>query len=586
MILPIELGRDLATGERVFVPPRVWDTHLHCLGATGTGKTTAMALLLFQLMLDSSAPRSFFIIDPIGGLANLILRFVANRKFCTQAIRDRFVYYEPAYENYSTILHPLHFEGRVNQDYQIARGMEITLRGFDSDDIEKMPRLRTWSYKSLYTLSEQNLPLSMSKFLLTPGTPEHKALFSRLPRHLQLEWQEIMSARGGEAVRILESTRNRMGLFSDNILLARLFSGTCNLFDVPRFIQDRKIVLVNLTPGKSKVPFHVADTIGALLINEIFNHGLTLFYEQQQPVDTFLFLDEFQRVLGSDIYDFLPIVRNMGIHMVLGHQSFAQLQKGEIDLTPMIGQARSRLIFANDLEDAELIAAELASLTWNPMQIKHQLDTLHQRVVDHRTAILNSGGSTATETGSWTHQDSRGRGKAERSIYGRPIDAVTTSDQVASSDVKGGSRASAEQSGWHESLVPIYEDYYEPSRIDFWTKDEETHTWGQKVRGLTKGQTIAKFVEDAQLRKIQVGYLPLENSSVVRDAVEQLKEQNYQQDCFLTATEADRRLEELRQQLLQGPVVSAGTARLSPGEGATPGTDAAAARTTEDPFRT
>jgi hypothetical protein len=583
MILPIYLGTDLKSGKKIFIPPRVWATHLHCIGATGAGKTSAMALALFQLMLDGSAARSFFIIDPVGTLSNLILRFVANKKLCTQAVRDRFVYFEPAYENYATVINPLHFEGRVNQDYQIARGMEITLRGFESDDIEKMPRLRTWSYKSLFTLSEQRLPLSMSKYLLTPGTDEHTAILARLPRHLQLEWREILTARGGEAVRILESTRNRMGLFSDNVLLARLFSDISNLFDVPRFVRGGKIVLVNLTPGPKKVPFHVADTIGSLLINEIFNHGLTLFYEEQQPIDTFVVLDEFQRFLGRDIYDFLPIVRNMGIHMILGHQSFSQLEKGEIDLTPMIGQARSRLIFANDFEDADRIAMELASITWNPMQIKHRLETLRQILTGHRIDILNAGGTTTTDTGSWTHQQSRARGESRKDTYGKPIDIITRNEQTGTSDVKGGSKSQADQSSWHETLVPVYDNYYETSRIDFWSKDEETHQWGQVVRDLKKGQTITKFVEDSELRHVQVGYLPLDNSSEVREAVAELKEQNYQQDCFLTATEADRRLEELRRQLLQGPVLSAGTSPVTPCDGATPNTDSAKAA--EDPFR-
>ena len=75
-------------------------------------------------------------------------------------------------------------------------------------------------------------------------------------------------------------------------------------------MDDGKIVIVNLTPGKRQVPFQVADTMGSVIINEVFNQALTKYQEAGgKPNDTFLVLDEFHRFLGPDIYDFLPMFR-------------------------------------------------------------------------------------------------------------------------------------------------------------------------------------------------------------------------------------------------------------------------------------
>lgn len=51
-------------------------------------------------------------------------------------------------------------------------------------------------------------------------------------------------------------------------------------------------------------------------------------------------MDEFQKFVGPDIEDALPTVCQMGLRLILAHQSFSQLERGDIDLSNMIWQAR------------------------------------------------------------------------------------------------------------------------------------------------------------------------------------------------------------------------------------------------------
>jgi len=51
---------------------------------------------------------------------------------------------------------------------------------------------------------------------------------------------------------------------------------------------------------------------------------------------TFLILDEFQRFVGPDLEPAIPEVRQLGIKLVLSHQSLSQLKRGDIDLTNLI----------------------------------------------------------------------------------------------------------------------------------------------------------------------------------------------------------------------------------------------------------
>src|SRR5205807_6234474 len=105
---------------------------------------------------------------------------------------------------------------------------------------------------------------------------------------------------------------------------------------------------------------------------------------------TYLFLDEFQNFVGPDMESALPEVRQLDIRLILSHQSFSQLERGDYDLTSMIFQAQSRMIFGVQGEDADILAHELASLTFDPGRIKEENYVRRQRLAGHRIVELAS----------------------------------------------------------------------------------------------------------------------------------------------------------------------------------------------------
>jgi len=61
----------------------------------------------------------------------------------------------------------------------------------------------------------------------------------------------------------------------------------------------------------------------------------------------------YELFVSEDLYEALPLVRQVGLQCILSHQSLSQLERRDIDLTGIIWQCRSRLIFANDADDAD-----------------------------------------------------------------------------------------------------------------------------------------------------------------------------------------------------------------------------------------
>ncbi len=381
----IRLGVDRETNERVFLNPDLLRTHLHLLGATGSGKTTALKTILKPLLRDCNPKNALVLIDPMGNLSREVLMWMAS-DFCPEEARQRLLYLEPAREELSIPFNPLLHFSEEHRYYQVGRAVEIVLRGWQSQNIQEMPRLRRWAFASFTAAAMLGFPIATCRWLLQPGVPEHKPYLARLPAELQAQWNELLQSRGGQLLNTLDSTRNRLSLFFESGVLRRMFGFMNNRFDAKQFIRDRRIVIVNLGQF-GRLDTHIGHTIGSFIVNEVLQAAMNLTPREVNP--TYLVLDEFQNFVSPDLFDAIPTVRQMGLRLLLAHQSLSQLEKGEIDMTQLIWQARSRLLFANDSEDADQIAHELATLTYDPYQLKEILYSYRQRVAGQHKEILN-----------------------------------------------------------------------------------------------------------------------------------------------------------------------------------------------------
>src|SRR5947209_9842329 len=177
-----------------------------------------------------------------------------------------------------------------------------------------------------------------------------------------------------------------------------MFGTTRNGLDVFRFMREGKIVLLNLA-SYNRISPQLADAIGGLVINEVLATARALPPWERHP--TFLLLDEFQRFVGPDVEEALPEVRQLQLKLILAHQSLAQLKRGDLDLTTMIFQAQSRLIFGLSGEDATLLGEEPASLQFDPMKIKDEIRVRRQKVIGHRVVKLSSWSNSDSDLMSW-----------------------------------------------------------------------------------------------------------------------------------------------------------------------------------------
>jgi hypothetical protein len=560
----VRLGVERHTRRPVEIPVPAFRTHFHLIGGTGKGKTTAIHTMLQQLLLDPFSDPCVVVIDRLGGLSSELLLWLAS-DYCTDAVRERLVYIEPAREDVVIGFNPLLFGTPGEGYYKVQRATEIILRAWESVNIEAMPRLARWTFNAFWAAAQLGLTIADCAHLLLPGSPYFAPLLGCLPPRLRDEWSELINARSAEVTRTLESTRNRLKPYFESDILRRMFGSTRSALDVRRFMREGKLVLLNLAP-QNRLSTQLGDAIGALVLNEVLAVARSLPRIGRCP--TYLLLDEFQNFVGPDIESALPEVRQLGLRLILSHQSLAQLKRGDHDLTSMIFQAQSRMVFGVQGEDADLLAHELASITFDPKRIKDEHYVRRQRIAGHRIIELSSWSQSEGDAENWGKQYGKGWTRHENVTHGiaRDVKADGTGRSDTEANSSGGARHRSSGTGRGEHLMPEYEEYEELASRTFYSFDEWRHIWAKGLRTLKTGSCLLRLVDDPELHEVEVerrvpGYLDWDDETLayempeVLDDVEQLKERNFRSDLFSAPADVDREMHERIESVIHPAIV-------------------------------
>jgi hypothetical protein len=161
----------------------------------------------------------------LGGLADDVVTWMSTDR-CPEEAHQRLVYINPAENQRSITINPLLYDDADEGDFRVNRATELILRAWTAQNLGEQPRLARWLFNSMWACAQLGLTVADTEHLLLPGSKFHAPLLALLPDQLRAEWAEVLNARGGEATKILDSTRNRMKPFQSSGILRRMFSST------------------------------------------------------------------------------------------------------------------------------------------------------------------------------------------------------------------------------------------------------------------------------------------------------------------------------------------------------------------------
>jgi hypothetical protein len=384
--LPAPLGAE--RGERVLghstwpdegrpVGLRVADSryHLHLLGSTGTGKTTAMLNLAVQ---DIYAGRGVGVLDPKGDLVRELLGRIPRER-----VND-VVLISPDDTGRSVGINPLELWPGDDRDLVADNALTIFKRIYErywgprTDDVLRSALLTL--------LRRPNSTLAHVPLLLT-NTAVRRRMLRDLHDPLGLDgfwaqFNKLSAAQRGEAI---GPVLNKLRDFLVRPRLRQILCQPHSTVDLREVVDSRKILLADLSVGRWGET--TAALIGSFLVARIWQAVLARSkVEEERRRDFFLFVDEFQHFLGiaGPFGDVLAEARSLRLSLTIANQHLGQLTR---DLREAVASnARSRVVFQCGQDDARYLAGEFEPLDSTALMSLARFETAARLCIDGRSS--------------------------------------------------------------------------------------------------------------------------------------------------------------------------------------------------------
>ena len=552
------LGRDRTSGELASVTPKELSTHMHVLGATGTGKSFFLEGMFESLILQGHGG---CFIDPHGESYHRMLGYLAtlNRLRPQLRLSERVIPFDPSDTQNLLSFNPIARNAKVF-DYQVTTLMEGMRKCWKAPNFTDTPRLARWLFNTTHALIESEVGLVQGWEMVKPyPSPLRQAITQRIKNRLvREEWEWLDGNRPKDQGELVESTLNRFKPFSVNEVLRGIFGPRGNTLDVPAVIDEGKILLVNLSSKNTLTPAQ-RDLLGTLLVSEMLTAAFSRPPEKRRPF--FLFLDEFQNFVTTDMCEILDGGRKFGLHAVLAHQNLQQLKQDDPQVYySVMTNARIKAVFGGLTED-DLVSVGREVHLLDPFRVKrenwHQIVTPVESTRVVVTETESSGSNWTTNIGTvnnlgFVNQTSYIDGSGFFGGGGETSRSRASSSQSGTqhSEASGGNDARSRA----ESRVPFIEPHVsqELASVEFMNLEEQLY---EKNRML-KRQRVQEFgalVPGRELMLLEAPTLTTKLQPTASELSEFKQACVENAGCFRTMQEAERQIGELEQKLLNEP---------------------------------
>jgi len=319
--------------------------HLHVVGKTGTGKSTLIANLCRQDIMNGEG---LALLDPHGDLVEAVLRMVPPGRLG-----------DLIYFNVPDRGHPLGFNP-LDSATDAAKPLAASalLGAFKKLWADSWgPRTEYLLRNALLTLLDlpQATLFDVPRLFDDAGFRAQALTAVRNPhvrRFWEREYDRFPARLRAEAIAPIQ---NKVGEFLVNPVLQPILGQAQSSFRFREVMDEGKILLVNLAKGK--IGEDTAALLGTLLVTQI---GVAALSRSDIPEaerrDFYLYADEFPSFTTSAFAGMLAEMRKYRLCLTLAHQHLGQLDESVRDA--VLGNVGTAIAFRVGLGDADLLAKE------------------------------------------------------------------------------------------------------------------------------------------------------------------------------------------------------------------------------------
>lgn len=521
-------------------------THMHVIGSSGSGKSKFLEWMIRE---DIKNGQGLCLIDPEGTLYENIVKWSGYHWLADREI----ILLNPSSGDHVVGFNPFKNTGgdiAVQVDYQIT----ATIRAWGLDNTDETPTLERWLRCIFQTLIEKSQTIVAARYLINYFEDEvRKYLTLDLSKQIiQEEWKELSLSKTPKQFQDeILSTKNKLFRFLCSDQIQRFMGLNKPTIDLRKIMDEGKILLVNL--ADSPYLSHYNSTLfGALLVNEFFQQAKRRKEDQwgNPPKPFYLYIDEFQDfVTTPDIGRMLDQVRKRGLHLILAHQRFGQIEQKEADvIESVLTNAKIKTVFGGlTRPNAKRMVEEM---------FVNQLDLKEIKKAIYQTKFWPKYARDKVYTTS--HSGTSGESTSEASIIGSstqwaegegwfsiPSVVSTTESQTS---VSGSGRMESETYGDAVADIPIFipVPFKELSSEAYWTLEEQIWRMSDALKEQFPRHCFIKILN----QKTQPMLVPIvKQYHLFEKDLLQYQKELYNQVKALTTKEVDGLLVEQKKQL-------------------------------------
>lgn len=295
--------------------------HMYVVGQTGTGKSTFLEDLALQDMLNGEG---FAFVDPHGDTAERLLSMVPRER------TEDVIYFSPADMEFPMGLNLFEFHTPDQKDFLIQEAINMLYKLYDPQHQGIIgPRYEHWFRNAALTLMAD--PAGATFIDIPKVFTDNKYAKQKL-QHVKDQtvldfWnKEMASTSDYHKSEVLGWFVSKFGAFLSNEMMRNIIGQTKSSFDLRDIMDNKKILLVNLSKGK--VGDLNSKLLGMIFVMKFQAAAMSRAnIPEDERQDFCLYVDEFQNFSTESFATIMSEARKYHLNLIVANQFTTQLSE-------------------------------------------------------------------------------------------------------------------------------------------------------------------------------------------------------------------------------------------------------------------
>ena len=317
--------------------------HFYIVGQTGVGKSAFMEGMIAQ---DIANGDGIAIVDPHGELIEHVLANIPKERI------DDVVIFEPFDIERPCGLNMLEYDSPEQKDFAVQEMIAIFMKLFPPEIIG--PMFEHYMRNAMLALmADKDNPgtlVEIPKMFTDPAFLQQRLAKVSDPIVRSFWTKEWAQTTGSTRSDMLGYVVSKLGRFIENEMMRNIIGQSHSGFDLADIMDNKKIFLANLSKGLTGEVN--SSLLGLILVSKIQMAAMKRArIAEDQRVDFYLYIDEFQNFTTDSIATILSEARKYKLNLIMAHQYMPQLKQEIRDA--VLGNVGTIGTFRIGAEDAE-----------------------------------------------------------------------------------------------------------------------------------------------------------------------------------------------------------------------------------------